>query len=1111
MANVLFWNVYGFSNFIELLRDEFDNNNTIYCLCETWLPDMSNYRAFLNKYTVIISPAKREDNTKGRFSGGLAMIFNKNSFQYTIVFQNDYILMVKFDFCGKSFLVCLVYVSPLIDLAPAFIQLNNALTLSNVNFKFLPLYIGGDCNARVGEKNELDEDFITSPFLKAKRNSLDKKLLKRGKELLDFMESELFVLLNGRTRSDDPADFTYVGPRGRSVIDLVWSNLPGLDHVIDLTVLHDVFYSDHFPVQVKVTFQNLSTNYNPTKLHGKRSAKKLKWQEKDTLLYEIAIEKNQTLTNFSNDINVLNHTLTNAIYTAASEAGMLKQLPSLGSLRGGQPWFDSHCRKKKQEVRLALRQGKKAGFDSVSVARYVQQKTEYKTFLREKKESYHVNLIDNIVLSLASARNSTDFWSNINRIKPKKHFVNSISLPSWHDYLKSLFSCNVNIDKLLLNIENVILDAEFSYSELTDTLKRCGRNKSPGSDGISFEFFVNLPTNWRCFMLQMFNEIYSSGYVPNTWSEIIAIMLYKKGDVGIPQNYRSIALINCETKLFTQMLCSRLNKWAIIEDKMPEFQAGFRAGRGCIDNVFALNATIQIHLRSPGSKVFALFVDFRRAFDGVIHNHLWSKLSSMGVSDKFIRILIDLYRNATIRVRDNDDLSQPVTVERGVLQGEVLSPTLFSLLIADLESFLRDKNCRGISVNSTTDILALAYADDVVLLADSPHMLQRTLKALSEYCSRNYLSVNEQKTEIVIFRKNGHRLSANIPDFYFDNFKLKIVKEYCYLGIVFSNTAKFKAEFFKVATSARTATGAIKYLLNKINGGQWHTLLKLYDSLLVSLLLYCAQVWSYDLISDLDKIQSRFFKNVLNLPMNTPCYAIRLETGCPSLSYNVLKMAISWTRKILLMPDTRFAKICFARLKELHVQGQNSYFSNWYSQVYDLFDRAGLPHVWRETSLESLNLSEETALFNIAKWQYCLDLENLFESNSLQLLPNLELPTASQSYLFSDMTLFAKSIYCQIRLFNNYNPRIITKTVSVLALRERFCPCCNVPVTEDLKHFLTECVAYDVLREEIFGGFLPSDEDWLALLSKANSHNASLVTEFSIRALNLRTEKLNPG
>ena len=94
-------------------------------------------------------------------------------------------------------------------------------------------------------------------------------------------------------------------------------------------------------------------------------------------------------------------------------------------------------------------------------------------------------------------------------------------------------------------------------------------------------------------------------------------MLHKKGDPLNPSNYRPIALINTITKLFTRILNSRLNRWSSLNNLITEFQAGFRHGRGCIDNIFVLNALLQFNLMKEKGKVFALFVDFRRAFPSI--------------------------------------------------------------------------------------------------------------------------------------------------------------------------------------------------------------------------------------------------------------------------------------------------------------------------------------------------------------------------------------------------------------------------------------------------------------------------------------------------------------
>ena len=66
--------------------------------------------------------------------------------------------------------------------------------------------------------------------------------------LVEFMEDMGFNVMNGRTNSDSPAQFTYIGGRGCSVIDLIWVNNIALNKIEDLRVYASPVHSDHFPV-----------------------------------------------------------------------------------------------------------------------------------------------------------------------------------------------------------------------------------------------------------------------------------------------------------------------------------------------------------------------------------------------------------------------------------------------------------------------------------------------------------------------------------------------------------------------------------------------------------------------------------------------------------------------------------------------------------------------------------------------------------------------------------------------------------------------------------------------------------------------------------------------
>lgn len=131
-------------------------------------------------------------------------------------------------------------------------------------------------------------------------------------------------------------------------------------------------------------------------------------------------------------------------------------------------------------------------------------------------------------------------------------------------------------------------------------------------------------------IIELFYSSPSSNFIPASWANINLRMIHKKGSKKDPSNNHPIALVNAITKIFTQIAYNRLTKWTKEYDKLPEWQSGCRASRSCIDNIFVLIATIQIHLARPKAKLFALFVDFSRAFDSIVHSILWEKIHLLG-------------------------------------------------------------------------------------------------------------------------------------------------------------------------------------------------------------------------------------------------------------------------------------------------------------------------------------------------------------------------------------------------------------------------------------------------------------------------------------------------
>ncbi len=84
---------------------------------------------------------------------------------------------------------------------------------------------------------------------------------------------------------------------------------------------------------------------------------------------------------------------------------------------------------------------------------------------------------------------------------------------------------------------------------------------------------------------------------------------------------------------------------------------------------------------------------------------------------------------------------------RGVRQGDVLSPTLFSLFVNDLALEVKHLN-RGLPVGQDK-LSILLYADDIVLLVENEHDLQEKIDCLHAWCRKWRLCINTAKTNII--------------------------------------------------------------------------------------------------------------------------------------------------------------------------------------------------------------------------------------------------------------------------------------------------------------------------------------------------------------------------
>ena len=146
-------------------------------------------------------------------------------------------------------------------------------------------------------------------------------------------------------------------------------------------------------------------------------------------------------------------------------------------------------------------------------------------------------------------------------------------------------------------------------------------NKACGGDLIINEFLKYSASKLLPIFFSLFNIVFDSGCIPETWSEGSIVPIYKnKGDPANADNYRGITVLSCFGKLFTCILNNRLNSYLENYNVLCEEQAGFRKQYSTTDHIFNLNCFIDLYLRC-NKALYCAFVDYKKHLTQLIGMH----------------------------------------------------------------------------------------------------------------------------------------------------------------------------------------------------------------------------------------------------------------------------------------------------------------------------------------------------------------------------------------------------------------------------------------------------------------------------------------------------------
>ena len=243
--------------------------------------------------------------------------------------------------------------------------------------------------------------------------------------------------------------------------------------------------------------------------------------------------------------------------------------------------------------------------------------------------------------------------------------------------------------------------------ELEEIVKECDRNKSPGLDGISYEFYQNTFPIIKNDLLAIYRCQLSREAIIKSNKEGVTRLAPKVVGVPCVDELRPITLLNCDYKI--------LSKW-LVKRMKPVLPIVIRSGQLCTvgkkNILFGVNNILSsiLDVKQRKSQACLLTLDFFKAYDRVLLDFLVKVMEKMNFGDKFINWIRMLHEGASTRLILTR-LTRAIQLRFSIRQGDPLAMLLYIIYIEPLLWTL-EKKIYGLRVNNIVQKLE-AYCDDV--------------------------------------------------------------------------------------------------------------------------------------------------------------------------------------------------------------------------------------------------------------------------------------------------------------------------------------------------------------------------------------------------------------
>ena len=315
-------------------------------------------------------------------------------------------------------------------------------------------------------------------------------------------------------------------------------------------------------------------------------------------------------------------------------------------------------------------------------------------------------------------------------------------------------------------------------------------------------------------------------------------------------------------------------------------QNGFRKNRSTTDNTFILQEFMAF-MKSNEQPTYFAFLDFANAYDSVVRSALMNILKMSQITGKLWKLIQSTYEETRVLLKLNGSITGQFDTSVGLKQGSCLSPVYFCFYINEM---LKAANESEFGVRIGNIKLALmAFADDLVVLAESPEHLQALLDLVSHHADKLGLKFGLSKSNVMVTNKSY----GNNPNFILQGQTMAYTKEYKYLGTEIDKGGSVVQLIMDKTTRADRKFNMLRQRGVLRGRLSFEFKAKVYNAIILPGLLF--STFNSDILKQLEIVYRRHWCYLLNVFGQPPDLVWMGETGVLPIKYIVIKRVLAYS------------------------------------------------------------------------------------------------------------------------------------------------------------------------------------------------------------------------